>query len=383
MQFSRRAFTLSAASAPLVPMLAGAQNATPAATGFENATVRINELLQFAPGGMLDDQLNVVWNDYERQVAAVRTHNEGSTEAESDDDLAMMSLYASGPEFLNNAFLLEEVAGFTFGQVLQSLELGLPPATTLLIKLNDNPEALIPFWESVGYEERENDYGTFWTIGEDGDLDLTHPVQRVLLARFNNVAILPGNVLAYSPNAELLGQIMSVPGGDTPNRIAEFESILAGLPEDATSAWLAEGTNFAMGNLFAGQALSAKAVNQIEDIIAESNDAVGAMPVIRTFCVGTTAGGYRDEELHNPQAREFILLETDEADMAEQAAEVILWRNENLQSLNTGQPLREILPGLEAEALDGEFLRASRPLSTPRSVFTQLIFSRDTLLFAY
>lgn len=383
MRFSRRAFTFSAASAPLVPMLARAQEATPAITEFEDASVRINVLLQHAPGGILDGQLNVVWNDYERQVAAILAQNEGTADDADVDQLAMMSLYANGPEFLNRAAQLEEFTGFSFGQVMQSLELGVPPSAKLLIRLNENPEGLIPFWESVDYEEREHEYGTFWTIGEEGDIDLMHPVQQALMARFNNVAILPDNVLAYAPTSDLLGHMMSTSAGYTPNRIAELESIYAGLPEDTTSAWIADGNVFELENLFAGQAIPAEVVTRVENIIAESDDAVGAMPVIRTFCVGVTAGGSRDEQLHNPQAREFVMLETDEADMTEQAAEVIRWRMENLQSMNTGQLYDELLPNLEVDILDGEFLSASLPLEIPRTVISQMIVSRDMLLFAY
>lgn len=384
MRFSRRKFSLAAMASPLLGSASSqAQRATPTSTDFETASKRLTGLLQYLPGGILDNELHLVWNDFERPVATIRDHAGEFASDYSDTEIAMLAIHANGPILYQYAQMLEEFTGYTFDKLLQTMQFGSLPNAGMLAKLGVPAESLVPFWESLDYEARENEYGTFWTIGEEAEFDFNHPVQQTMLSNLNNIAIIEDDLIAYTQTSDVLAQIMSTATGDAPNRIAELEPTLAGLPEDANSAWLMDGGIFEFGGLIVQQALSEEVVLKVEDMIAESNDAVGQMPVIRTFCVGTTAGASRDEELHNPDSKEFIILETDSADMAEQAAAVIEWRHENLPSLQTGEPHSDLLPGLEIETLDGEFLRVSLPMESRGAMFSRMIQSRDTLLFAY
>lgn len=385
MRLSRRTFTLSAASAPFIlPAVSRAQQSTPVSTDFEPASTRITELLQYVPGGVLDERLDLTWNDLERQVSAVREYaGEDALAAFPDDQLGFTSLYANGPDLLNHAYELEKFTGYGFDQLLQSVAFGALPNGAMLVALDVPAESLVPFWESAQYEMRENDFGTYWTIGETAELDLSHPIQRAMLARLNNIAILDDTVIAYTQTSETLGRVMSTTAGESPNRIAELESVLTSLPEDATSAWFLEGDLLGLGHMIAGQMDAPEFFERVEEMISESDAAAGPMPAISTMCVGLTAGGHREESLHNPDTEEFIVLETYEVGRAEQAADVITWRIENLPSLNTGEPYRELLPGLVVDILDGEFLRVSRPLSNQRAILTQMIQQRDLLFLAY
>lgn len=381
MRISRRSLTLAAAaSVPLLGSdLALGQNATPASATFDMASERATELLQYVPGGILDGELSVIWNDFERQIASMRNVAPDAT----DDELAMMPLWSSGPELLTWAMMLEEFTGYPISSVRQSMQEGQPPDVVMLVELNTDANSLVPFWESAGYEQRDNEDGEFWTIGEEAEVDLQHPIQQSMLSRLNNVAIIGDNVLAYSPYSSLIARIMSTANGDSPNRIAELESNISNLPEDTVNAWMMDGTMVDFGLMIAPQAMTPEQLARIEDILAESDTAVGPMPVIRTLSVGVTAGAAFKEEFHDSEAREFILLQTDGADMAEQAAEVIAWRYENMESLNTGEPHTELLPNLEIEVLSGEFVRVSVPLATPRIILSRMIQGRDVLLFAY
>lgn len=385
MSLSRRAFTLSVAASPLLLHLAAhAQNATPAHASFDPAATRMESLLQYVPGGILDSgDLYLVWNDFERNVAVVRENYPDASEQVSDGDIAMRSHFANAPQFLMWAVQLEELTGYKMDQVMQTLEFGTPPYSSLLVALDVDPESLLPFWESMEYEERENDYGSFWTIGEEGDVDFSHPVQQALMARMNNIAILPDNTVAYATTSELLGQMMSTANGDSPNRIAELSSISTNLPEDSSNAWFMDGSLFLFQTAIGAAQVSEAALLKLEDLLTESNDAVGPMPVFRTACVGLTAGGHLDESLHNPDAREFIILETDGADQADQAAEVITWRTENWTSLIADLPYAELLPDFKIETLGGEHVLVSASLEQGRSAFSQMIMNRDTLLFAF
>lgn len=384
MRFSRRAFTISAASAPLVPMLTRAQSATPAPIGFEDANVRIADVLQYVPGGILDDELDLIWNDHERHVAALRQHAGTAAEEQSNQQMSLTSLMANAPGFMMYAPFLKEYTGFSYDALIQTIGFYSAPNTCLIAKLNQPAEDIVPFLESTDYTVRDNEYGQFWTIGEDGELDFNHPVQSRMLNKKNNVAMIAEDVLAYAPTSELLAQIMSTAAGSAPNRIAELEPILSGLLEDSASAWFLDSEVFDFRTLTADSVLPEQAVQRIEEMIAESDSVVGPMPVLCSVAAGVTAGGSLSPKLHNPETREHIVLETDEAGMAQQAADVITWRYENMHSLmNNGAPYSLILPSLEIEVIDGETLRATARLERTRMMLASMVGNRDILLFGY
>lgn len=384
MRFSRRTLALAATTAPLVRTnFVHGQSATPSALNFEAASVRVSNLLQYVPGGLLDGDLYVIWNDYTRQIETLRALQPESAEQFSDDQLVMSSLWSNGPELLTWAMQLEEFTGYNIASVLQSLQVGQPPNISLVVELGLQADSLIPFWESAGYEKRENEVGEFWTIGEEAEVDFQQPIQRTMISRLNNIGIIGDNMLAYSPYASMLTQIMSTAIGESPNRVAELEPAFSGVPEDTFNTWLLDGSILEFGNLAAQQATTPEYIAHIEDMIADSDSAAGSMPVLRTLTVGITAGAARDEELHNPNSREFIVVETDAANMAEQAAAVIAWRYENFDSLQTATPHTELLPNLEIDVLNGEFVRISLPLEVPRTMLTRMVQTRDILLFAY
>lgn len=385
MRLSRRTFTLSAAAAPLLlPVVGRAQDSTPVSTDFEPASSRITELLQYAPGGILDERLDLIWNDPERQVSAVREYAGEEALADfQDDQIAFTSQYVGMSNLFSRAYDLENLTGYAFDQLLQSVEFGTLPNGIILVKLGVPAESLIPFWESAEYEMRENEFGTFWTISETAAVDLGHPIQRSMLSSLNNIAILDDDVIAYSQTSETLDRIMSTAAGESPTRIAELESILVGLPEDANSAWFLEGDLLLFEHMIVRQELSLEFFASVEEMISDSDAAVGLMPPIATISVGLTAGGHPNETLHNPDIEESIILETSQSGGAERAAEVITWRVENLPSFNTGEPYSELLPGLRVEVLDGALLRASRPLQDERAMLARMIQERDLLFLAY
>lgn len=383
MRLSRRHFALSAATVPFIVPAIGHSQATPDVRGFDHSSARFLELLQFVPGCVFDENLNVMWNDIERHLASVLDHAGAAAEEQSEDQLAFRSLYAAGSVFLSWAHELEPITGYAFAEVRQTVEFGNPPEAGLLVQLDTPADSLIPFWESQDYEPLENEFGKFWSLDEEPRISFDHPIQRRMMARLNNVAILQEDLVVYATSSEILRQIMSTASGDSPNRVAELEDIVAGFPEDATSAWFMDGGILEFGAVLGSQLVTGEPLARVQDMLAESDDAVGTMPIIRTLCVGATAGGHLNEELHNSNAREFLVLETSRFNMAEQAARVARWRIDNLYSLNTGQPYSELLVDPEFDVLDGEHLRISVPLPIPRAMLVRLIQDRDILPFTF
>lgn len=383
MRFSRRILAFAASGAAILPLSMRAQGTPQSTAVFDDASERINELLQYVPDGTLVEDSTVTWNDFERNADVVLENAGAAAESLPADQLAMMSLFAIGPEFISRAMQLPEGAGFAMGEILQSLEFGVPLDMGLLVKLNRPAESLVPFWESMDYQERENEYGTFWTIGEEGVIDIKNPINRLFLARMNNVAILSDNTLAYANKSSLLGEIQATAAGDAPNRISTLEPVAAGFPNNATNAWFVGSELFMYEALIGASLFSVEAAQAIESDFQESNDTIGSMPVLRSACVGVTAGGHRNEDLHDPTAREFLILETMASGEAEQAAAVIEWRTANQNSLLTGEPYGDLLSGIEIDVLVDDLLRCSVPLEIGASKFATMIMSRDILPFAF
>lgn len=385
MTLSRRAFlTSTVAASMIVGATTRAHQATPAATS--GAASRLASMLQYVPGGKLDGELNVVWNDYVTQVAAIEQFNPEESSGISRDELAMMGVYASVPDLAMYATMLPDLTGYAFGDIGQALTFGAPPNTGLILEVDTDTDTLIEFWESMGYEERENDYGSFWTIGEEAEINISNDIQRSLMARVNNVAFLDDGVLAYSATSALLGEIQAVATGDSPNIQAEFDAILASIPAETTSTLILSGEVLALETAWVTAMLAPEQIEMIEETIATANESVGDMPVTRTVCIGVTAGGSMNPKLNNPESQEFMLLEldgADQADQADQAADVIAWRAENMNSLIINTAYSEIVPDLSVEAVSGEVVQCTLPLTNPGSVFAKMVMNRDILLFAY
>ena len=384
MRISRRTLTLSAVTSPFViPAVAHSQATPPASHAFEHATDRLLALLEYVPRRVPDEDLNVMWTDIERHLPSVLDHAGAAAEELPEDQLASMSLYAAGSDFFSWAYELESITGYTFATIRETVAFGNTPAAGLLVKLDISADSLIPFWESQDYQQLENEFGTFWSMDETAAISFENPIQRRMMARLNNVAILEDDLVVYATTSEFLRRVMSTASGDSPNRVSALDGVAAGFPEDATSAWFLDGGMLEYGAVIGPLLFADELASVAEEMMAESDDAVGIMPIIGTVCVGAAAGGHLNDELHNPDAREFMVLETSRFNMAEQAAKVIDWRIENFYSLDSAAPYAELLSNLQIDVIDGETVRLSRPMSVPRPMLLRLVANRDVLPFTF
>lgn len=420
MRFSRRTFSLAAAIAPFIVPAAGHGQATASSShDFEPASDRLHGMLEFVPQtAVLADLFGFIWLDIERHLASVRERIDAASEEFIEDEAAYMSLYAAGSPLIDQVTNLEIAAGYTLSTVRQIVEFGTPPEVGMVMRLDMPVESLIPFWESNGYELIEREFGSFWSLDEEAGLDFEHPTQRIMLARMNNVAILEGDLIVYAATSRLLGEVMSlVPGetftvnkkleglvaarphaatprllgesmsavsGETLSMNKDLEGRVAALPEDATSAWLVDSGVLDFQSAVLPQLIQDDGpFEEVEAMMAESDDAVGAMPIVTSLLLGAGEGGFRHDEVHNPDSREFMVLQTSRVNMAEQAARVIDWRIQNFHNLETGEPYSSLLAGTEFEVIDGQTLRLSRPMAVPRTVLPRMIIARDVLPFTF
>lgn len=388
MQFNRRKFALSALALPLVKASGiAAQSASPAASpvgGAEGVALqRLNALLQFVPGGILDEQIEVVWVDVDSQIAALA----GSADVPADEafPLFAQSAYGNMPPLFQTSEMLGVELGFTTLDVSQALGAGIPPDTIQIVELNFPVADLPATWESAGYERLENDRGESWSIGEDASIDFNNPIQRAALARFNNIAIVGENTLAFAPTSDLMGAILATAAGQAPAKVEELAIVSAGIPEEGVGAWFVDGNMVLLaGATDMETATDAQLLAAQDEILAESDAANAPMPAIRTICTGITAGAGRQEEMHLPDATTWIVLETDQAGQAELAGKVVEWRLQNMISIMNGVPFAELIGPVIVDVISPEVVRISASgEAAMRSTFSQMIMSRDILPFAW
>ena len=369
MRISRRGLVVASTSLSLTyqahPV---AQSSTPAA-GLAPAKERIGLLLRFVPEGVLDISLDVLWADVERQFSHLSI--DPAEDEDSARELLIQSQFGNLPPLLQTAGRIEQQLGFSELNVLQALTVGIPPGTIQLAALNRAVADLPEIWEAAGYERREGEHGAFWTLGEDGEVSLVHPVQKVAVARLNNIAIVDDQTLVFAPTAELLAQVFAA-RGETPSAgMTKLAGVSAALPDDAISAWYLDGGLLGVDGPQTGVGWQ------------ESDAAVGPMPAIRMLCAGVTAGALREGSGHDPDSRAFLILETAESGQAEQAAPVVEWRTSNLLSQASGTPFRALLPDLDSEIVSGTAVRFTSAEGASSAIFFAIISQRDIAPFAF
>lgn len=380
MRFNRRQLAIFAAAFPqLGSISAVSQSATPPDLIMSDeelavASSRITSLGQYVPGGTLDGVLDLNWIDPERQLFKIARGTEGEERLQA----FIESGFGAGPPYLTGIRELEEAIGFGELNILQAISANPPPETLQMFRLDMDVTELPALWTQSGYQEQENEFGQYWTIGENAEMDLQHPIQRVALASVNNIALLDDHALAFAPTSELLSQVMGTIAGETPTILAGLAPVTEALPETAISAWYVDGTRlrYSVPDNF-GEAQAAR----LEELLNQSDDAAGTMPAVRTLGVGTTEGASRDPNRSLANSIAFAILEV-ESDV-ETAVDVITWRHENLMSVVGGQPYRELLGEIEIEIVGDHVLRVSSHDGAPQSIFSQMLVRADTLLFSY
>jgi hypothetical protein len=371
-----------------------AQEATPATPSSADVEVgpdRLASLLRLLPADLSGDIL-FTWADLATQLDAA-----GLPPLDSADDLdgafiqATQSLplgdvlrYAALPEY-------EDTFGFAPVRVDQTLTAGDPGNGLTLLQGRFSERALLRAWERSGYAPVETDDGTVWSFADGAEFDASSPVGRLGVGALNNAAILPDDTVVFAPTVELVATTLTVAAGKAPS-LAEREDVatlLDTVPATLVSAIQLRGEALT----FEDDVMTPEARQQIEELRAEQEDAVGPMPPVDAALFGITAGlHYPDDSADQPiPATEEVLeptvvvrLLTDSAEDAGQAAEVVAYRWAEWPSMATGQPLATLLDLESAEAHEREpvtILNFVPAAEATAGVWYQMIYRGDLAAF--
>ncbi len=275
----------------------------------------------------------------------------------------------------------QDLTGLEIGQIFSGAEIGEPPAMATMLRGDFDSDAIQAAQRSIGYQEAEVDGRLVLTIGPDGEMDFSNPVQQMALARLNNAAFLDDGTLVYTPTLDLMRQMLNPSA--TLEQQPLVQQALAGLDGPTISAVL-----LGLGTLIPGiPALpgSAQSQDEVAGIILTAQAREPA-PTVLTAIAGITPGGplwARAGGVATPNpgvaksVGKFSLVYA-RSEEAALAAGQIEERVATGQSIVTMQPWSEILASWSAVAQPGantvlvtlEWPELPRPFD--------LIFQRDT-----
>lgn len=378
MPVSRRSLFTAAPLAALLARNPGsifAQTTTPSASPvpgqFDPASERFTQMLANAPSSLVQDFFIVNWSDLERHFAAFPDAGYY--------DIEVSLPYGLTIERPAAYFGIEESLGFGFQNLRQTMYLGRVSHGAGVFRLNLDARSLPLAWETHGYEQVNRGFGDFWSIGEKGEIDLDDRIQLRLSERMNNISILDDERIAFAPTADLLGEMIGSWQNPSSELIDQTEPIGSNILEDAVNVWCIEGaylipaTHDRHGEML------------VMDILDESDDAVGPMPAIEFVATSTTEGASTDHRLHQSRARVSTLLKAAEDDQAEQIANVVQWRMENL----FGYPPNEMkyieaYDFLEIDVVEPNLVRVTTDaMPSPPFHLSTMIDERHALPFAF
>ncbi len=349
-------------------------------------------LLECVPDTMLNrgDGSGVHWYyaDIAQQFAALGLHHDERGPAMNDDPWVLGTYaLATGSNAFQYALVTDftDAIGFQPLGVNQTLLVGDPPNQLTLFRRPFDLERLEAAWEATGYlREAATNGATVWTIGKEGEFEITHPVQRVVIAAFNNLALLGDDILACAPTMELLEEAIATfeSGDGSAAQDPVLGLTLSTLPDTTVSAVAATPSLFGPPRV-----QTAEEQEAIDALLDESDADVGSMPEIDGMIVAVNAGAatadfFEDQSMTPPDGAglAMIRLVTISPEDAEQAIEVVEHRWNSMSSLYTQQPFIELM-AIESTSVDGNIAEIDFIQLRSPKVWLDLVIMQDLLPF--
>lgn len=345
------------------------------------------------PGGPDPRTRLFTWLDLQAHLAAFDA-------AEPFDDMTqvssiMSSLTSEDPLIM---FALAEEALLTFGfsvlDVHQTLVVGdVSDDVTFYaggIPVQDLPEV----WEAAGYKRKTGDIGDYWTIGEDGNPSLDTSAGRIGVGSLNNVAIINDDIVVFARTARKLHRVQEhiANGGESAADNDDLAALIESMPEDATNIIALPGSGLEAESI-TPENPGADQAQTTGDLLAESDAAVGPMPMIEMALFGVTAEVIGDEagdgdevpSVGSPEAPFFVHVLTGSDDEAAAAVEVAAWRVENMISPTTGVSYNErLIPEFsEADADQGNVAKLRFGFTSAPGFWHQMMALQDLWPFVW
>jgi hypothetical protein len=339
-------------------------------------------LLSFLPAAMLhaDEGYGAIpwyYANIAQQFAALGLHHDADGPDVASGPLipATQPLYLAANvfRFAFNEELVDAI-GFEPLGVDQTVLAGAPPNQLSLFRGEFDTDRMEAAWEASGYERGESSTGvTTWTIGPDGEYELTNPIQSMVLATMNNLALIDGEVIVAAGTMDLLEEALAtfVAGEGSAALDPDFGLSLDALPETTVSAM---------------------AVRWGSENRPDPVEGAPEMPSYTALLLGIGAGTVDDDFWSEdggatPMADQsdgigvaYARLVMSSAADAETALEVVEERWTTLSSVTNGQPYTDLME-IREMSVDGNIAQIDFTIIWTTSIWVTMLLSRDAIPF--
>jgi hypothetical protein len=235
----------------------------------------------------------------------------------------------------------EEGLGFNLFDVDQVVEFSAPPANFTLLR-GRFADDLVSRWEAQGYEARDTENGTHYTVRENFEIDFESELGRLAMASANHLAILGPDTIALSSVEELIVAAVDLAAGAGRSYASELNaaSLLTGVPENLAAGTIVQGSALLDAGMPVEVFLTPEApdVDAMATEMATRAEAAAAMPPIGLALLGQTAGAFAQDGAtpvtEVPPARAVAVVVTTNSQAATTVAEVIEARLDGTTPVN-------------------------------------------------
>lgn len=361
----RRLIALSAAglAAARLPRLSLAQDATPAPSGADDGSLgaMLTRAYDPIPDGGSGPTTLFAYANVARQLE-VRGLRRLDQEMADDDRLSewidgvdglylddLIVRYAFSPE-------LWEAVGFGPAQVAQTMTIGDPPQITRIYRGNFDGEAIFRALDASGYDRVETDREPVMSSGEAGEFSIEDPFKRLVLANYNNAAVVDDAYVVTSPFIVNVESALAVFAGNEASLANNraVQTLTDAVGEELVSAVVIDGGYLSAGSLpdFAREGVSTPVPAAV--IPPAAYALFGITP-------GSMPSRYKDEDPQlqganddtAPRSVFVIALHLGSEAEAVAAVPVIEGRFAEGVSVLTAQPYTELLGEAEVAAVPG------------------------------
>lgn len=374
----------------LRPWIAGADEEPRYKATNDNALASMLSLLPRSFPGSDDEGLYVAFADIAAQIAAVGASAPDLLDQSEKSRfyISAISALAIAEPFRSYARVFDEnrsLVGYTLQDIDQTLECGLPPDLTTLLRGRFDREALETAWSDAGYESIAVDGVEVASLYADATLDISSDLGRIALSRLNNAALLPDGTLVYTATLERMRNLIATRQYASFSSRSDMATIVASLEGPIASALIVDGSVLTVTAMLPPDLATDAAA--LERTLAEVS--VVPMPPISSALFGITPG-HQDNATSGTsgvtRAEVIIILTMAGAGTAHRAAETVEIRLGSLHSTSNGRPYSEMFTSWRVEpATGGDLLSITlqpAPGTVP-SVWAQLLYQRDLLFLAW
>lgn len=350
--------------------IAQTPGATPAASPVSNHPAgKLNSLLALIPAVQAAKAAAsgalFYYADLETQLKALGIAQDGTFKTgnlvAATAPLALASQtfsYALVPEFV-------DTFGFNPLNTHRSLFAGAPPEDISIFQGGLDRDKLVAAWKASGYKPKKTALGTeFWTVGENGELDLSSPISRFGVGALNNAVLLDDDTLVFARFARLIEGVakQAMQGGPSLADQPGVAPVVNTLSDRMVSAIGVTGSLASTGIR-----VTPAEQKSLTAQMAESDDAVGKMPRVDVIVFGIEAGmtfsmptdsatpvavGSAEAspvaKLSSPPLVEVRMHAGSGADAAK-VAKVVAWRWAHMDSQQTRVPYAELMKLVSAD----------------------------------